>query len=305
MKTFKSNGKLLLTGEYVVLDGALALAVPTTYGQTLNISDSNDGILRWKSYNEKGVVWFETVFNLNRDALVSPSDDPVSQRLLEILKVARELNPSFLNKTNGIEVSTHLEFPRQWGLGTSSTLIDNIATWAQVDPYKLLELTFGGSGYDIACAKHNKPITYRIERNKNQISRKVEELEFNPVFKEHLYFVYLNKKQNSRDGIAYYKSVRHNLRDPIKEINTITKGIIDCNTLMEFQELITSHEALISKITRQETIQSKLFGDFKGAIKSLGAWGGDFILVASENNPNPYFQAKGFDTIIPYDKMIK
>ena len=34
-KTFYSNGKLLITGEYVVLDGAKALALPTKYGQNL------------------------------------------------------------------------------------------------------------------------------------------------------------------------------------------------------------------------------------------------------------------------------
>ena len=32
-QTFYSNGKLLITGEYVVLDGAKALALPTKFGQ--------------------------------------------------------------------------------------------------------------------------------------------------------------------------------------------------------------------------------------------------------------------------------
>ena len=34
-QTFYSNGKLLITGEYVVLDGAKALALPTKFGQSL------------------------------------------------------------------------------------------------------------------------------------------------------------------------------------------------------------------------------------------------------------------------------
>jgi len=33
MASFYSNGKLLITGEYLVLDGAKALALPTKYGQ--------------------------------------------------------------------------------------------------------------------------------------------------------------------------------------------------------------------------------------------------------------------------------
>ena len=36
-KTFYSNGKLLITGEYLVLDGAKALALPTKYGQYLTV----------------------------------------------------------------------------------------------------------------------------------------------------------------------------------------------------------------------------------------------------------------------------
>jgi len=37
LETYRSNGKLLLTGEYVVLDGALSLALPTTLGQRLTV----------------------------------------------------------------------------------------------------------------------------------------------------------------------------------------------------------------------------------------------------------------------------
>ena len=38
-QTFYSNGKLLITGEYVVLDGAKALALPTKFGQSLLVKD--------------------------------------------------------------------------------------------------------------------------------------------------------------------------------------------------------------------------------------------------------------------------
>ena len=33
-----------------------------------------------------------------------------------------------------------------------------------------------------------------------------------------------------------------------------------------------------------------LFNDFKGAIKSLGAWGGDFILATAKQDPTAYFK---------------
>ncbi len=37
MTTFRSNGKLLLTAEYLVLDGARAIALPTKLGQSLTV----------------------------------------------------------------------------------------------------------------------------------------------------------------------------------------------------------------------------------------------------------------------------
>ena len=58
-KTYYSNGKLLLTGEYLVLDGALSLAVPTQFGQSLTVETIDERKLIWKSLDEKGNIWFE------------------------------------------------------------------------------------------------------------------------------------------------------------------------------------------------------------------------------------------------------
>ena len=45
------------------------------------------------------------------------------------------------------------------------------------------------------------------------------------------------------------------------------------------------------------------FKDFKGEIKSLGAWGGDFILASGDDSPS-YFKSKGYKTIIKFDDMV-
>ena len=298
---FYSNGKLLITGEYLVLDGALALAVPTKYGQSLTIEPFEDGQLRWESFDHENKVWFETDFLLKdgfRSALLK--DDSIKNRLVEILEASRKQNPSFLNEPYGLKVKTQLDFPRDWGLGTSSTLINNIAQWASIDPYQLLENTFGGSGYDIACAQHNWPITYQLENN----DRIIIERNINPEFKEHLYFVFLNKKQNSRDGIAAYKKNKEDSNITLSEINAITNDMMSCTSLDTFQFLMQTHERIIAKIINQKPVKELLFSDFKGSIKSLGAWGGDFILVASELNPEAYFKERGFDIIIPYGDMV-
>ena len=53
---FYSNGKLLLTGEYVVLDGATALAVPTRFGQDLIVDRIQGDQLIWSSFTVEASV---------------------------------------------------------------------------------------------------------------------------------------------------------------------------------------------------------------------------------------------------------
>jgi len=318
-KTYYSNGKLLLTGEYLVLDGALSLAVPTKYGQSLIVGTIDKPKLIWKSFDYKGNVWFEDTFTFKEIASVSliPRND-VSHRLIEILNTAKQLNPNFLNSKFGYKVTTKLDFPQFWGLGSSSTLINNIAQWAEIDAYKLLEKTFGGSGYDIACAQYDSPITYQLTRpfvpitigsaqgnsTLNDKKREIREVSFIPEFKDHLYFVHLNKKQNSRDGISQYNANASNVSQAISEINDITSKAISCNSLEHFEALISSHEQIISKIIKQKPIKELFFSDYKGAIKSLGAWGGDFVLVTGNKSSMDYFRNKGFNTSIAYDNMV-
>ncbi|WP_142785182.1 GYDIA family GHMP kinase [Changchengzhania lutea] len=302
METFKSNGKLLITGEYVVLDGALSLAIPTKYGQSLEVETINEPKLIWKSLDENSNIWFEGAFDWTNARMLSRvQHDDRSKRLVQIFNAAKSLNPNFIKSNGGFKVTTHLEFPTHWGLGTSSTLINNIAQWAQVDAYKLLEMTFGGSGYDIACAQHNTPITYQLDKNTPIISP----VDFNPDFKAQLYFVYLNKKQNSRKGIAMYRENSAKHSQVISEISNITSNMIGCKTLAEFELLIIAHEHIISRITKQIPVKEILFKDFPGSIKSLGAWGGDFVLATAIHNPTDYFLNKGYETVIPYTTMIK
>ena len=301
-ETFYSNGKLLITGEYVVLDGALSLAVPTQRGQSLTVQKISEKKIIWESYNDKEAIWFEDAFVLNNTSTEKKyGQNEISQRIIQVLNAAKHLNPEFLSHENGFKITTKLDFPKNWGLGTSSTLINNIANWANVDAYKLLKLTFGGSGYDIACAQSCSAISYRLFEEKPIVNQ----VNFDPPFKDKLYFVYLNKKQNSRDGIAQYKQNTSNLSQHISTIDRITIQIIKCQTLDEFEGLINQHEEIISKIIKQQTIKELLFSDFNGSIKSLGAWGGDFVLAASKKNPAEYFKSKGFHTILSYSELIK
>ncbi|RLJ98607.1 GYDIA family GHMP kinase [Tenacibaculum discolor] len=303
-----SNGKLLLTGEYVVLDGATSLAVPTKFGQDLIIEPIKEPQLIWGSFTHTGECWFEASFDLPKLRLTSAtfnsdkegSAEFIAETLRDILQEAKRLNQEFLNTEHGFIVKTNLTFPQNWGLGSSSTLINNIATWANVNPFTLLWNAFSGSGYDIACAKYNTPILYQL-KEKQPI---VEEVNFKPSFSEELFFIHLNQKQNSREGIAHYKKHRVEAKTLIPEIDNLTQEFLKAKTSKDLDKIIIEHEQIISSITKQVTVKERLFSDYFGEVKSLGAWGGDFILATGNEDTISYFKQKGFDTVLSYKEMI-
>ena len=300
-KTFYSNGKLLITGEYVVLDGAIALALPTKMGQNLIIEDGLNKEIVWKSYDFDGSLWFDdTILFSDITTKKAFENNSVKTTLIEILHESYRLNSSFIDKSDGYIVSTNLTFPKFWGLGTSSTLINNIANWLQIDAFTLLKNAFGGSGYDIACAQNDSAILYQLV-NEKPITKTIN---FNPTFKENIYFVYLNKKQNSKTAIANYRKKQGDFANSILIINEITEALINTIELQEFAKLIEKHEVIMSEILELQTVKEVLFPDFDGAIKSLGAWGGDFVMVISKTNPVAYFNNKGYDVVVSYQEMI-
>jgi len=301
-KTFYSNGKLLITSEYLVLDGAKAFALPTKFGQNLIIEEGKNSTISWTSFDADKSVWFEETITFSEISNPTPSEkDSVRETLINILHEAYKLNPEFINDSKGYKITTQLTFPKKWGLGTSSTLINNIAQWLEIDAFELLKNSFGGSGYDIACAQNDNPISYQLKQG----VPKVERVSFDPNFSEKIYFVYLNKKQNSKSAIADYRNNKpKELEKEIVKFDKITHDILHAKNGDSFAKAIEKHEAEMSRILKSEPVKERLFFDFNGEIKSLGAWGGDFVMVHSEVNPITYFTSKGFPTVIPYKEMI-
>lgn len=304
-KTFHSNGKLLLTAEYLVIDGAKALALPSKYGQSLTVEPLKKTEIHWKSFDNAEKLWFSEKFNFSKGKFTTintTKPGEITERLQQVLGVLQNLNPS-LFQNNGFSLETHLEFPQNWGLGSSSTLIANLATWAKVNPYQLLTKTFGGSGYDIACAQSDSPLCYQIE---NEQYPKVETVHFDPAFKNDLFFVHLNQKQNSREGIKHYKNQDlSRKKEWIVEVSKLTDEFLTCPDLTTFKDLLKEHENLLASILRLPSVKQLRFPDFPGALKSLGAWGGDFILATGGEAEKSYFREKGFSTIVDYRKMVK
>lgn len=302
-KEFYSNGKLLITGEYLVLDGATALALPTKFGQNLIVENGTNQEIKWVSCDADGSIWLD--LHLSFEDIVNKKtveeSESVKNTLIEILHQGYVLNPDFIQNSDGFTITTQLTFPRNWGLGTSSTLINNVAQWLAIDAFVLLNNSFGGSGYDIACAQNNCPILYRLENGKPV----VEKVTFDPEFSENLYFIYLDKKQSSKSAIAsYYNNKTSHLAGDFVANNKITQEVLNAKNLREFALALEEHEAAMSTILEMQTIKEALFPDFNGVIKSLGAWGGDFVLAISDENPVDYFKEKGFNTIVSYKDMI-
>ena len=302
---FYSKGKLLLTGEYVVLDGAKALALPTKKGQSLHVEKNDSGILNWTSFDCHQQIWYKTTIqtSLFFENTAPKGNSKFDETLFKILWEALQINPKFLDKNLGYQISTHLEFERLWGLGTSSTLINNIAKWAQVNPFKLLNISFGGSGYDIAAAEATTPIFYtRTDTNNPSITKATT---FNPSFKDRLFFVYLEEKKDSKEAIKNYRAQpKEILAQTIQKINSITTQLTTCDNFSDFENLLIEHEKTIASILNCSSIKEERFKDFSGVVKSLGGWGGDFVLVTGTLSEMDYFTKKGYTTVIGYNDMI-
>ncbi|MBL7827930.1 MAG: hypothetical protein JNJ57_14975 [Saprospiraceae bacterium] len=300
----RASGKLLLTGEYFVLDGAYALALPVRFGQSLRVEAvQQEGYFYWNSCDQDGSSWFNVEYELPYLSVVQTSDRSIAEMLASIIRECQRQNPAFLKVMGGLKAHTISDFPRAWGLGTSSTLIAAIARWAQVDPYPVLRNTLGGSGYDIACAYAESPLLYRIVNDKPEVRC----VTFDPPFTHQLYFVYLEKKQNSREGIALYREKSKEIKRLIPDISTLTERILNADTLHSFEKLLFEHESLIADALDFQRVKNRLFNDYWGEIKSLGAWGGDFVLATSsepESSTRQYFSDRGFNTVLTWKEMV-
>lgn len=305
MQHFFANGKLLLTGEYYVLENALALALPSRLGQHLTVENRpiSPPTLQWDSYDKDGKSWLSITFRLPTLEIIKSTNVEKAIFLQKILLQAQQQNPIFLQNKQSYQVNTKLDFPLLWGLGSSSTLIANIAAWANVNPFTLAFKTIGGSGYDIACANYKQPILYQ----KNGQQPLVKMAAFSPIFQDQLYFVYLGKKQNSRTGIKHFynNTTQHTL--VVQRLDELTKAILVCTDLATFCDLLTEHEEIIQQAIQLPRAAALYFADYWGTVKSLGAWGGDFVLATStktKEETQQYFLNKGFETCVPYAKLV-
>lgn len=294
-----SHGKLLLTSEYVVLDGALALALPTKWGQEFFVSEHPDGksLINWTALHQ-GKFWLNAIIDYQNGKVVSTNIPESAAFILKVLMKVKELSVFQLKDDSSYSIKTDLQFPANFGLGSSSTLMNNLAQWAEIDAFELNETCLGGSGYDIAVAQERSGILYQ-----NQPERIVKKIDFNPSFKNDLIFIHLNQKQNSREGINLYRS-KEKSPQLIEEFSTLTKRVLQVQTLEEFSELMMLHEKKLSEFLGIKTVKEKYFETCPSFVKSLGAWGGDFVMSSKFSRYENYFSGKGFSSVFRFEDLI-
>lgn len=299
--SFYARGKLLLTGEYVVLDGALAIGLPTRLGQSLEVYPTPGAdLLHWQGLQPDDSCWLQVTLRIDDLAIVEGSDDAAARRLQGVMHEARRLSGGQFPPVGG-QVRTRLEFDRHWGLGSSSTLLAMVAEWAGVDMYQLANATFGGSGYDLACARAQGPVLYQKRDGRGHVIH----LPFRPPFSEYLYFVYSGSKQDSREGIHHYRQQAQ--PPPVDAISAISLEMAHTTGFDHFCALLQRHEALIGEAVGMTPVGKTRFAQAPGIVKSLGAWGGDFLLCASAapaNDVRTYFAKQGMTNIFGYQDLI-
>ncbi|MBC9811057.1 GHMP kinase [Crocinitomicaceae bacterium CZZ-1] len=292
IKTYQASGKLMLFGEYLVLNGSDCVAFPLKFGQTLSVTKSGD--IRWESYSKHG-MWFSASMS-NDFTLLETNNEEVAEILQRLFRVIRTERPE-LDFQQYFKAEANFEL--NWGLGSSSTLISLLNQWSGVDPRKLLDVSFGGSGYDVACATATAPIVYANGNVKMHI-------DFPASVTNNLLFIYLGNKQNSREEIKRFKKATIT-QEQVDAMNTMISTAIQTDAIEVFEQQLDRSEALISSIIGTDQLKQRLFSDYPYSVKSLGAWGGDFFLATcrEQETAKDYFEKKGYTTLFTYHELIK
>ncbi len=298
------NAKLLLTSEYLVLNGAQALAIPLKFGQSLSVKENSLGFIYWQAIAHDGSTWFSAKYALNEFNIIESSDPDMARHPQRLMLAALKLNPSFCKLSQGCNVISTLNYPLLWGLGSSSTLIAALAGWAGIDPFSLHFEVSKGSGYDIACAINKGPLVYTLHGNIPQF----EPVKFSPSFADKIFFVYQGNKQDSAEGIQKYRNRNSNPdKDSIETASLLTQLMIHASDLNEFEQVIVAHEQLISSLLDAPILRQKMFSDLPGEVKSLGAWGGDFCMLTWRDDIallSPYLKSKGLETWFNFNDIV-
>jgi len=293
-------GKILLSGEYLVLDGATALGLVSRMGQSIRVEadpQSPPWTLSWTALDMDGKPWMEAALVLENECW-SLSDDsaevPENQRLMQGLQAVWDLasekqisksspstsakqSPAHFLAQTGLRVTTSLEFPRRWGLGSSSTLIALLAEWWDVDARRLYAMVQNGSGYDLEIALSGRSMLF------NREPLQIQTLDFHVPPGSMLRLVDPGSKQISSAEVSRYRNLSLQTRtEAVPRISKISEALAKGPTIQEMLNLLRDHDEILEGVLGQPCLHTTEGNGFPGRLKSLGAWGGDLFLAASD-----------------------
>jgi mevalonate kinase len=269
------------------LDGAAGLAIPLRFGQSLHLRPHDGEHLIWTSLEADGSPWFQGTFHPGTGLLMESTDQEVGIMLEKLLRAAPESARRNILKSQHLRIQA--DFNRDWGLGSSATLVWLVASLLKTSPYPLLDASFGGSGYDLACAAASGPIVYQRNQGKpSSIPVALPE----PIL-NHLFFVYSGKKQNSRDAIHKYRTQKDSASFS-EEMNQLSLNLTKARTVDAFGECLQKIEEKVRNHLMLYSLKD-YHPDYPGILKPMGAWGGDFFLAfGPPEDTRNYFESKGF-----------
>jgi mevalonate kinase len=294
-----SHGKLILLGEYAVLHGSNAVCLPLTTGQDLFYSFYKTRDIHWKwSYNNQII---SSLVMDNQSCDLKTKDSGNYDWVKELFRLIREQNPQFLMEQGG-ELHFINYFPIEWGLGSSSATISSICRLAGVNPYIVNQALMGGSGADIASTSMDQWFLYR----KKMPLPKITKIQDDYLFRNLTCFVYSGKKQQTASHLKEVGIIKSSGFIEVNEVNHLAERFVSVNDINELYEIISKHELLISKFVTMEPI-GKQYPDFKGMVKSLGAWGGDFFMAVSTEGAEyikEFFIMKGYNNVFTWNELV-
>lgn len=299
---YSASAKLLLFGEYLVLRGASALVIPLRFRQNLSVKSGITDHISWYSY-ENGNLWFNASFNPDF-SIIETSDSQKAGIVQKLLLFIRKQNPGL--KIEGKEFRFDIDFNRHFGLGTSSTLCSLLSQWAHIDPYLLQKQVFGGSGFDIAAATAGEPFIYQIQFQKNSVKRVIKSVSIHKNIADKLLFAYTGKKQNSIKEVISFNKLEVPASS-IEKMNSLVIRAAGCSNLEEFEDVINKSEEMLSVILGKNPVKNSQFPDYPFSVKSLGAWGGDFVMATfrDQSTAIDYFRSKKMNPVFVYPEVVK
>lgn len=276
----------MLCGEYVVIIGVEALALPVSLGQWMYVwefdSPGGGDRLIWEAKEKDGSTWLNESFALPLEAMEAEAEksserDRSREVLHSMLSMVAE---GFWKTGKSYRIETQLEFDRSSGLGSSSTMVANFARFAGLDAQKVQQKVLGGSGYDVAVAELGKGLVFW----KNAEVANWDAWKLSADLTSKWKIVFLGKKQNSRNALADVKGKLMEIEKDdflMHQLQQVCAAVKMAKQVPMLEAGLEMWQAILAMSLGLETpYQHFKFQPSKGGLcKWLGAWGGDMLLI--------------------------